>query len=217
MIKFPELFQSQYESYKKLSLLSPDRLQNIISVIESLEKPNEYWECGVYQGGTALILANYFADNQPETWRFFDTFSGIPFNSIEDNQHQPGDFKEPNIQDFLNLFGRKSNSFIYSGIMPDTFSGLENSKISVAHVDVDVYKSVLACLGFIYPRLSPSGFIIIDDYGAGSCIGARKATDKFLVELHLPLYEFKAVHQIQRVITNLPSDHPIVSSLLKTV
>ena len=56
---------------------------------------------------------------------------------------------------------------------------MNDDKISFAHIDVDIYRSTLDCCTFIYPRLSPGGFIICDDYGFPSCPGARTAIDEF--------------------------------------
>jgi O-methyltransferase len=46
-------------------------------------------------------------------------------------------------------------------------------------VDVDVYRSILDCCEFIYPRLKTGGVMVFDDYGFPTCPGARKAVDEF--------------------------------------
>ncbi len=79
-----------------------------------------------------------------------------------------------------NLFSVYSGVHIHQGIMPATFSGLENSVISVANIDVDNHDAVKACLEFIYPRVPSGGYIVLDDYHCGSCPGAKKATDDFM-------------------------------------
>ena len=43
-----------------------------------------------------------------------------------------------------------------------------------AHIDVDIYQSVRDCISFIYPRLSPGGFMIFDDYGFPKLPGCTK-------------------------------------------
>ena len=67
----------------------------------------------------------------------------------------------------------------HPGLIPGTFAGLESTRLALVHVDLDIYRSYMDCLGFIYPRLAPGGFIICDDYGHPSCPGARQATDEF--------------------------------------
>ncbi len=57
------------------------------------------------------------------------------------------------------------------------------------HVDCDFYEPVLLTLNTWYPKLSPNGFLQIDDYEEFS--GCRKATDEFLAahpELRLEMW-----------------------------
>ncbi|MFW5652494.1 MAG: TylF/MycF/NovP-related O-methyltransferase [Planctomycetota bacterium] len=42
---------------------------------------------------------------------------------------------------------------------------LADRRYRFVHIDVDVYEPTLACLEFFWPRLSPGGAIVIDDYG----------------------------------------------------
>lgn len=67
----------------------------------------------------------------------------------------------------------------HPGFIPVTFSGLEAEQIAFAHIDVDIYKSIVDCLDFIWPRLSSGGVIVFDDYGFPTCPGARQAVDTF--------------------------------------
>ena len=68
---------------------------------------------------------------------------------------------------------------IRKGFIPDTFAGLNSEKIAFVHIDLDVYKSILDSLQFIWPRLSLGGIIVFDDYGFATCPGARVAVDEF--------------------------------------
>jgi O-methyltransferase len=49
--------------------------------------------------------------------------------------------------------------------------------IAVLHPDGDWYESALVTLEALYDRVSPGGFVVIDDYGHWE--GARRATDEF--------------------------------------
>jgi O-methyltransferase len=55
---------------------------------------------------------------------------------------------------------------------------LEDPKISFAHIDVDIYKSIMDSLDFIWPRLVVGAFVVFDDYGFKTCASARKAVDQ---------------------------------------
>jgi O-methyltransferase len=133
----------------------------------------------VYRGGTAMMLASLMEQwgHADRKLRLFDSFQGMP-KTDEHDWHQAGDFEDTSApavasripQNFVELF---------PGFMPQSFSGLEEARLCFAHIDVDIYRSVLDCSAFVYPRLCAGGFLIYDDYGFVSCPGARRAVDEF--------------------------------------
>jgi len=162
------------------TLLDRFRLGNLYKYCS--QTTGEIWECGVYKGGSANALAGF-----GRTLRLFDTFNGMPEVSKYDNFHKKGDFKVeriPNIKD----------AKIYKGLIPDTFRGLKDCKIGFAHIDVDIYQSVLDCCKFIVPRLEEGGIIIFDDYGFKTCKGAKKAIDEFFGNKIKKLWTRQAIY-----------------------
>jgi len=148
----------------------------------------EVWECGVYQGGTAALLHDLLSD---KIFRLFDTFGpGIPLTGPGDHFH-PGMFPidDKTYQDILAHFAPYPNVMLHKGIIPDTFAGLENSKICFAHIDVDAGQTYTACLDFIWPRLVNKGIMVFDDYASCDCLAATAVVDEFVkvnnIELHL--------------------------------
>ena len=140
----------------------------------------EVWECGTFKGELALhmkLALKEFEDNR--TLRIFDTFCGQPFSGPKD-KHPVGSMGGVNFSEVETKFSGMNGVYIYSGIMPNTFSGLENTKLSFTNIDVDNYDSVKACLEFVYPRTSISGWIWLDDYGCPNCPGAKIAVNEFL-------------------------------------
>jgi O-methyltransferase len=115
--------------------------------------------------------------------RLFDTFCGMP-NATEYDVHQVGSFSDANLATAKSITVGLEDINIHVGVMPETFTGLESCQIDVAHVDVDNYLSVKACLEFIWPRMPVGGYIIIDDYNDASCFGAKKATNDFFESQH---------------------------------
>ncbi len=53
-----------------------------------------------------------------------------------------------------------------------------NTKISLLHLDMDVYKPTKYVLDILEKRIVKNGIILIDDYGTME--GATKALDEFL-------------------------------------
>lgn len=163
------------ERGRSLSLLG-DRLEVIEkALIDTKSFGGEIWECGAYKGGTALFMAAYTSD----PILAFDTFEGLPVSGVHD-VHPVGAMKA-DYQAATACLADIPNIRVISGVMPATFTGLEDSHIRLAHIDVDQYESIKAVVEFVYPRVVAGGYIVIDDYNCNSCPGARKAIDEFMV------------------------------------
>src|SRR5712664_2643803 len=50
------------------------------------------------------------------------------------------------------------------GLFQDTLPSLDAGPFALIRLDGDLYESTYVCLEALYPRLSPGGFVIIDDY-----------------------------------------------------
>lgn len=160
--------------YKRLGML-----RAAISYTSDIE--GDVIEFGTFRGGSAgVIIQNLGEDKKLHVC---DSFVGMPDVSSEDNFHQKGDFAGTNVHKVNRGLSSLSPRFeIHEGFFDQTIKQLEDRipfKISFAHIDVDLYESVLACLAFCYPRMSDGGIIIFDDYGAKTCLGAKKAVDEF--------------------------------------
>lgn len=138
-----------------------------------------FWECGVYRGGTARLLAECIvAKHADKQLHLFDTFSGMPVTGPEDF-HTAGDFSDTSIDAVRRNIGHPGFVHFHPGRIPETFNTDDHQRIAFAHIDVDIYQSILDCCHRIYPRLSPGAVMLFDDYGFPSCPGARKAVDEF--------------------------------------
>jgi len=168
------------------TIVSPDRCYMLYSLArQALSLTGDFWECGVYKGGTAAMLAELIArmaSARKHHLRLFDTFSGMPDTDREKDLHQRGDFADTSLEGVRSVVGHDEIVSYHQGFIPDTFKGLESSQIALAHVDVDIYQSVLDCCRFIFPRLTYGGFMVFDDYGFPSCPGARAAVDEYFRE-----------------------------------
>jgi O-methyltransferase len=176
----------EFAEYRKLAqpytLVSPDRLYVLLSLARNAVRLHgDFWECGVYKGGTARMLAEFLSRKAPPavTLHLFDTFAGMPEADREVDVHRKGDFSDTSLAAVRQVVGNKERVEFHPGWIPESFSGLPERPIALAHVDVDVYRSLWDCCEFIYPRLAVGGVMIFDDYGFPSCPGARKAVDEF--------------------------------------
>lgn len=197
-------FKKYYELAAPRSLVSPDRCYVLwILLRQALNLSGDIWECGVYKGGTAAMMAAVIRDSAQSDKKLFlfDTFQGMPETNSKKDLHRKGDFGDTSEEAVRDYVGGGGGVILRKGFIPDTFRGLELARITFAHVDLDIYRSILDSLDFIWPRLTLGGFIVFDDYGFPSCPGARAAVDEFFassacIPLCLPTGQavvFKAV------------------------
>jgi len=66
------------------------------------------------------------------------------------------------------------------GLVQDTVPQEAPEQIAILRLDTDWYESTRHELEHLYPRLSPGGVLLIDDYGYWQ--GSRQAVDEFLEE-----------------------------------
>jgi len=173
-------FREVYQRAAPRSLVDPTRCYVLYALAkQALHLGGEYWECGVYKGGTAAMIAEILSRYNGPQLRLFDTFAGMPETDTSRDLHKAGDFADTSLNAVRQHVGHERLVSYHEGFIPDTFGGLEGSSIAFAHVDVDIYQSVLDCCEFIFPRLMQGGFMVFDDYGFPSCPGARAAVDGF--------------------------------------
>jgi O-methyltransferase len=174
-------FRRYYELAAPRTLVSPESCHVIYTLLrQAAHVEGDVWECGVYKGGTAAMEAAILRDKAPTKKLYlFDTFEGMPETDAEKDWHKGGDFADTSLEAVAGYVKQPDICVFRKGFIPDTFAGLESARIAFAHIDVDIYKSILDCLEFIWPRLSTGGFIVFDDYGFPTCPGARKAVDEF--------------------------------------
>lgn len=189
-------FKRYHEIAKPFTLVWPNSCYVLyILALQSLNLDGQWYEAGVYKGGTAMLLAKLLeekARHKQTRLHLFDTFEGMPETDPRIDILKKGTFKDTSLETVMSQIRTLISDFniveFHKGFIPATFNGLESHHISFAHIDVDLYRSVIDCCNFIYPRLQNGGFMVFDDYGLSRCPGARKAVDEFFREKHeMPL------------------------------
>lgn len=201
------VFSDYYVGIHRRSLVSRDRCFVLYKLLaQSLCLPGDVWECGVYQGGTAAMLARIINDSGSDKRLFlFDTFAGMPSTDPDKDWHKAGDFADTSLKAVKEFVGHADRTEFRQGFIPDTFVGLEERRVAFAHIDLDIYRSIADSLEFIWPRLSPGGVVVFDDYGAPTCPGARSAVDDFFARRKsIPL----CLPTGQAIVFKLPAGSP---------
>ena len=138
-------------------------------------------EVGVYRGRTAKLAA-LVLENSDKAIYLFDTFEGMPEVDTVKDFYRKGDFADTSLETVKKLMSVHDNVNIYPGFFPDTAGTVEEKKFAFVHIDVDIYRSVLDCCSFFYPRLVPGGVMLFDDPGFADCAGAKLAMDEFFAD-----------------------------------
>ncbi len=184
-------FKRFYDPIRAHTLVSPDRCWMLLHLMRhTLTLPGDFAKFGVFRGGTAALAAEVLRDARDErTLHLFDSFAGMPVTSLGE-PYDKGDFcqtSETAVRALVAPIG--ANTSFHVGFIPDTFQDVGIPKLAFAHVDVDLYQSVLDCIEFVYPRLVPGGIMVFDDYGVPSCTRAREAADlAFAGRREKPIY-----------------------------
>ena len=175
--------------------------------------PGDIVECGIGRGRsliTILSLNEYYgcADPNAKIRKVYglDSFEGFPEPKIEDSSPRnpkKGDWDaSPNNQfhytpENLEKILAKANINdldqsrleIIKGFFDSTSANLDLKKISILHLDGDLYESVKTPLINLESKLAIGGIIVIDDFiidnpdkDNESFPGARKAINEFLTD-----------------------------------
>jgi predicted O-methyltransferase YrrM len=142
-------------------------------------------ECGVYQGGSAQLMAAtlHRCGAKDTQLHLFDTFCGVP-DIAEGNRDGvvPGDCGQTSVESVkARLASYEQFVHLHPGFIPDTFTRVEHvSQFSLVNIDVDLYPTTLACCEWFWPRMSPGGIMIFNDYGFFPYRhSTRRAADEF--------------------------------------
>lgn len=177
-------FKSTYDMIQGRSVIGPARCRVLYDYIQSTETiSGDIAEVGVYKGGTV----KFFATLSGKLVHGFDTFCGLPIpDKVKDDYYfklldmgDPVRFSDTSFEDVRDFVSDMPNVLLYAGMFPATAAPIADRRFSFVHIDADLYASVLAACEFFYPRMSPGGVMLSDDYGSWTCAGAKIAMDEF--------------------------------------
>jgi O-methyltransferase len=162
-------------------------LQELAETAEANEVPGALVDCGVWNGGSTMLLSSAAPSRQ--VWAF-DSFEGLPEPVEADgarSQLHVGDClgSEEMLRSGFERMGHQDRLHVVKGWFEDTFSKTldEVGQVAVLHVDSDWYEPVKLTLESFYPQISPGGFVAIDDYRVWP--GTKKAVDEFRETNHI--------------------------------
>lgn len=208
---FSEFTRRIFASVKNYTATSPERVHALIEAVTYIEKrkiDGALVECGVWKGGSAMamLLALQHMGSTERDIYLYDTFSGMSppsavdiafngqaalhtFSATKNADDTSTWYCAPLEEARRNIlstgYPREKIHFI-KGKVEDTLPETIPSSVALLRLDTDWYESTKHELVYLFPRVSPHGVLIIDDYGHWQ--GAKTAVDEYLAEQHLQLF-----------------------------
>ncbi len=191
-----------YKALKPYTMTSPEAIDGLCRSVEYAVKnriPGDIIECGVWRGGSMMAIARTLLE-MGDTSRhlyLFDTFAGMPDVTEKDGAAAAQWMKRPDTSKLaipLETVQKNIARVAYPaervhfirGRVEETIPANAPEKLALLRLDTDWYESTMHELVHLYPRLSPGGVLIIDDYGYWE--GARKATDEYFADKPILLH-----------------------------
>jgi len=171
------------ELYKKTIRTVPDKKAQRTYVLYQFAKlaltvPGDVAEVGVYKGDTAKMLAEIFKNTEKKI-KLYDTFEGLPGKASPLRpQTTFADTSIEEVKEYLKDYPMVS---FYKGRFPDSVQN-ENSTYCLVHLDADIAETIKTGLEYFYPKMTPMGIIVIDDYRSKIWPEVTAVADKFAKE-----------------------------------
>ena len=180
------------EAGTMIGLTGLDNIQRC--VVDCLERgvPGDLLEAGTWRGGTAIFMRailQAYGDRTRTVW-LADSFAGCPRPQNEKDlgdRHSENKFLIATLEDVRNNFARydllDDRVRFLAGWFRDTLNSPQIPPLAVLRLDADMYSSTMEALTALYPKVSPGGYVIIDDYFTiDSC---RQAVDDYRSQMRI--------------------------------
>lgn len=174
------------------SMIGLKRMENIQACIATIEEdgvPGDLIETGVWRGGACIFMrANLKAwnDTSRKVW-VADSFEGLPPPNAAVYEADAGDklhqytglaVGAQTVRHNFERYGLMDDQVEFLvGWFKDTLPTAPFEQLALARLDGDMYESTIQAIEAVYPRLSPGGFLIIDDYGSHASQAGRAIHD----------------------------------------
>jgi hypothetical protein len=162
------------------SMIGLKRLANVRACVESViddDVPGDLIETGVWRGGATFFMRAILkarGDTDRLVW-VADSFAGLPppdtarfpcDEGITLHQFPQLAVSLENVRENFRRYGLLDEQVRFlKGWFRDTLPAAPIRRLAVLRLDGDLYESTIQALNALYPKLSPGGYLIVDDYG----------------------------------------------------
>lgn len=165
-----------------------DNVQHCVETVLREQVPGDLIETGAWRGGMTIFmraLLKAHGDNERTVW-VADSFEGLPPPKDESDgwDYSTVDYLKVSLEQVqanFQRFGLLDDQVRFlKGWFKDTLPGAPIERLAVLRLDGDMYSSTMDGLVNLYHRVSPGGFVIVDDYH--SWPACQRAVDEFRTE-----------------------------------
>lgn len=155
-----------------------DNIQNCVTDVLRRGMPGDLIETGVWRGGATIFMRavlKAYGDTERKVW-VADSFQGLP---KPDPERWPADVGNTfwTVEQLAVSVDEVKANFERHGLLDDrvrflvgwfedTLPTAPIERLALLRLDGDMYGSTMDALEALYPKVSPRGYVIIDDYGA---------------------------------------------------
>ena len=160
------------------TMIGVRRLENVRELAQRVideSIPGDFVEAGVWRGGCCILMRGILAANAIKDRKVYavDSFDGLPPPNTDLFPQDEGLNLHLYPELAVSLEQVKANFARYGlldeqvmfvkGLFQDTLPSLDAGPFALIRLDGDLYESTYVALEALYPKLSPSGFVILDD------------------------------------------------------
>ena len=178
-----------------------DNLQFCVETVLQEQIPGDFLETGVWRGGASIFVKGCLAVHGDRTRRVWlaDSFCGLP---PPDDDRFPAD-RGWNLHRSAELAVSRSTveaNFRSYELLDERVHFLEGwfkatlpiapiERLAVLRMDGDLYESTIQTLEAMYEKVSPGGFVVVDDFALPPCASA--------------VHDFRRAHSIKESILDI--------------
>lgn len=153
--------------------------------------PGAVVEFGCYAGTTSLFIRRILDDKKQSgthPFHVYDSFDGLPRKTAQDSNAAGIDFEAGKLyvskKEFLQQFrsAHLNPPIIHKGWFDQLSPDIVPNPIAFAFLDGDFYSSIISSLRLVWPKMSPGGLILIDDYQRPTLPGVERAVRDFFAQ-----------------------------------
>jgi O-methyltransferase len=160
------------------TMIGMARLDNIQACVVDVirqQVPGDLIETGVWRGGATILMRGILRahrDTNRVVW-VADSFQGLPRPSgmyeadLADDHWRFSELavSADDVRRNFERYGLLDDQVQFlEGFFQDTLASAPIEQLALLRLDGDMYESTIVALRELYPKVSPGGYVIVDDY-----------------------------------------------------